>query len=108
MSRYCGNKEVRPILDAANYWRDHCFLNGKSIFTESNIWTSENVDQLIRFFVNNLDILALKPTRSSGSLLYGLAKIQPSRLKYGSTLKFIFTEMRYTTKFFGSKSFAQS
>ena len=55
MSRYCGKHDVTPIIDAAHEWRDKCLLANGSMFTNSNIWTKENVEQLVRHFVENLD-----------------------------------------------------
>ena len=55
MSRYCGDKDATAILTAASVWRERCLVNGKSIFSDSDIWTNDNIDELIHYFVNNLD-----------------------------------------------------
>ena len=55
MSRYCGGKESKHILAAAEDWRDICLLTGKSLFNNKLVWTPESTDQLMHFFVDNLD-----------------------------------------------------
>ena len=42
-----------PVLRAAARWRDRCLRNDGSVFTEKNLWTSENVAYLVRHFVDN-------------------------------------------------------
>jgi 5-methylcytosine-specific restriction enzyme B len=41
---------------AVDRWRDRCLLANGSVFTEESIWTLENVRQLVRYFVENLDM----------------------------------------------------
>lgn len=55
MSRYCGEINSAPILNAAEKWRDRCLLHNAAIFSNSNIWTEANVEQLIQYYVENLD-----------------------------------------------------
>lgn len=45
-----------PVLRAAVRWRDRCLLNGRSVFTEKNLWTSKNVRHLVKYFAENLDL----------------------------------------------------
>lgn len=56
MSRYCYDYNAIPKIDAAVVWRDQCLLENGSIFSEENLWTPENLDYLITYFVNNLDM----------------------------------------------------
>ena len=44
-----------PVLRAAACWRDRCLRDDGSVFTEKNLWTSENVRFLVKHFVENLD-----------------------------------------------------
>lgn len=44
-----------PILAAAAHWKERCLINDGSVFTDYQLWTAENVDQLKRHFVDNLD-----------------------------------------------------
>ncbi|MDE2805516.1 MAG: AAA family ATPase [Gemmatimonadota bacterium] len=44
-----------PVLRAARLWRDRCLLDGGSVFTEKSLWTSDNVDYLVRDYAENLD-----------------------------------------------------
>jgi hypothetical protein len=55
MSRYCGEHNVAPILDAAAHWRDVALARDGSVFTEGPIWTTESLEALERYFVKNLD-----------------------------------------------------
>ena len=55
MSRYCGDKDLKPILDAAIAWRDRCLLDDGSVFLDKNIWNRKNIEQLDKDFVQNLD-----------------------------------------------------
>ncbi|MEQ8409374.1 MAG: DUF3578 domain-containing protein [Gammaproteobacteria bacterium] len=54
MARYC-ERNITPVLDAAEYWRDNCLLADKSIFSQEALWSPDCVDQLIRFFTENPD-----------------------------------------------------
>ena len=45
-----------PVLRAAVRWRDRCLLDGRSVFTEKNLWTSENFGYLVKYFAENLDL----------------------------------------------------
>jgi 5-methylcytosine-specific restriction protein B len=55
MSRYCGDNNAKPILEASEIWKERCLLKQLSVFTESPLWTSEHVAELEQYFVNNLD-----------------------------------------------------
>ena len=55
MSRYCSEKDIGPILSAAEEWRKRCLLKGESLFGEENVWNAENIDGLVKYFVNNLE-----------------------------------------------------
>jgi 5-methylcytosine-specific restriction protein B len=43
------------VQQAAARWRDRCLLSDGSILSERHLWTPENVAQLDRHFVQNLD-----------------------------------------------------
>jgi len=47
--------ESEPVLRAATLWRDECLLGDGSVFSDKNLWTSENLSHLDRYFVQNLD-----------------------------------------------------
>jgi hypothetical protein len=42
-------------LAAARIWRDRCLLGGGSVFTDERIWITEHLEDLKRYFVDNLD-----------------------------------------------------
>lgn len=55
MSRFCGEVDTAPILDAAATWRDKALINDGSVFTDLRLWTVEGLEALERYFVQNLD-----------------------------------------------------
>ncbi|MSQ21505.1 MAG: hypothetical protein EXR39_18685 [Betaproteobacteria bacterium] len=55
MSRFCGDKNSRPILEAAAHWRDVALLGGGSVFTDQSLWTLGGLRAMEKYFVNNLD-----------------------------------------------------
>lgn len=48
-------KHESAILNAAARWKDRCLIHDGSIFTDRKLWTPENLAQLKRYFVDNLD-----------------------------------------------------
>lgn len=48
-----NNPNHEAILDAAIIWRQKCLLNDGSVFSDLNLWTSENLNQLEVQIVNN-------------------------------------------------------
>jgi 5-methylcytosine-specific restriction protein B len=56
MSRYCGDKFAKPILDAAEYWRDTALIGEGSVFTSKSLWTSASLEALEEFIVKNPDV----------------------------------------------------
>jgi len=55
MSRFCGEHDAEPKINAASQWKEKCLLGNGSVFSESKLWTKENVALLDKYFVNNLD-----------------------------------------------------
>jgi hypothetical protein len=47
--------KAEPILRAAREWRDRCLIEDGSIFTEERVWHGDNVAELDKYFVQNLD-----------------------------------------------------
>ena len=56
MSRYCGEKVTKPILDAAAHWRDSVLLTNGSVFSEKPLWTDLHVASLNEHFVERPDL----------------------------------------------------
>lgn len=52
MARYDG---AEPILEAAERWRDECLLRDGSLFSDRQLWTPANFEELDRHYVQNLD-----------------------------------------------------
>lgn len=43
------------VLRAAALWRKRCLQDNGSVFSDADLWTSENVDHLVRYYIGNLD-----------------------------------------------------
>lgn len=54
MSRY-SERENAPILDAAAHWAQHCLVEDGSLFSNTVLWTGENLALLDRYFVQRPD-----------------------------------------------------
>lgn len=55
MSKFCGEKNITPIINAAEQWKVQCLIGHQSIFGFGEIWTADNINQLNTHFVENLD-----------------------------------------------------
>lgn len=60
MSRYCGDRNTKPILDAARHWRDHALLNGGSVFTDRRLWIPSSIAALDTHFVQRPSVASEK------------------------------------------------
>jgi len=54
MARYCGHN-IKPILDAAEQWRDKCLIGDGSVFGLENLWNLSGFEELHRYFTENPD-----------------------------------------------------
>ena len=55
MSRYCGNDDSKPILEAVEHWRQNGLINDGSIFSGKFLWKLEHFKALDKYFINQLD-----------------------------------------------------
>ncbi len=55
MSRYCGERESKAILKAAENWRQSGLLTDGSIFSERSLWKLEHLQALDQYCMNQLD-----------------------------------------------------
>ena len=46
MARWISGHDIKAVLDAAEAWRERCFLADGSLFGEENLWTLDNVREL--------------------------------------------------------------
>ena len=60
MATWTGLAHTTKVLAAADAWRQKCLLQDKSVFSELNLWTKENITELKTRFVDN-PILGDKP-----------------------------------------------
>ncbi|WP_319576699.1 hypothetical protein [uncultured Desulfobacter sp.] len=55
MSRYCGDRDSRLTIEAAEHWRQHGLLEDGSILTGKSLWKLEHLQALDQYFINQLD-----------------------------------------------------
>lgn len=55
MAIYCGDKNSSYLLENIFKFKDRCLIQGRSLFTELAVWNSPTCQELIDFFVENLD-----------------------------------------------------
>lgn len=55
MARFCAEHETVDKISAANSWKALALMEMKSMFSDSKIWTIENIKSLDTYFVNNQD-----------------------------------------------------
>lgn len=55
MSRYCGNVDSRPILEAAAHWRAECLEKNGAVVASGELWTIDHLREIEQYFVNRLD-----------------------------------------------------
>ncbi len=53
MSRFIGERDSGPILEAASFWKNECLMTKGSVFSEESIWTLENIEALEKYFSDN-------------------------------------------------------
>lgn len=46
---------AEPILQAAEQWRDRCLVEDLSVLSDERLWTSQNLAELDKYFVQRLD-----------------------------------------------------
>jgi hypothetical protein len=56
MSRYCGDKNAEPILNASEHWKQVGLLSDGSVFDAGQIWVLPHLDALDEYFINKLDL----------------------------------------------------
>jgi len=53
MSRYTGGADVSAVLQAADRWREQCFLHDGSILSDESLWTKANLDEFQGLYEGN-------------------------------------------------------
>ena len=72
MSRYCGEQDTEPILNAAKYWLQNCLLTDGAIFSDKSLWKMEHLQAMETYFIN-------QPDEGEGSFFEKLsAQLQPT------------------------------
>lgn len=55
MARYCGEVNPTVLLENAKQFQQRCLVEGRSLFTDLPIWTLENCDSFVHYFIDNPD-----------------------------------------------------
>jgi hypothetical protein len=55
MARRLNNRDLSPILSAAEMWLHRCLIEDGSVFLEEARWTPELVDEVYSAFVDHPD-----------------------------------------------------
>ena len=55
MSRFCGEKNTKPILEAAEHWRHNGLLTDGSVFIDKSLWKMEHLQAMETYFINQPD-----------------------------------------------------
>jgi 5-methylcytosine-specific restriction enzyme B len=55
MARSFGSRDVTPVLNAADFWIDHCLIGDGAVFSDEKLWSSATVGEARAAFVENLD-----------------------------------------------------
>lgn len=55
MAIYCGDNNSFFLLENATEFKEICLIQGKSLFSELEVWNSAACSELIEFFVENLE-----------------------------------------------------
>lgn len=55
MSRLCPDKDIAPILEAAQHWKSVCAVGDGSVFTDATTWTTEHLNELVTHFIDQPD-----------------------------------------------------
>lgn len=50
MSRHCPGRDLAPVLNAAQSWKEKCLLGGGSVFGDESLWNAENAKELNRLW----------------------------------------------------------
>lgn len=53
MSRWTGDPEVVPVLEAGDAWRERCFLGSTSVLTDHALWTLANLNDLLTRYADH-------------------------------------------------------
>jgi 5-methylcytosine-specific restriction protein B len=56
MARYIPNHDAAQIFRAAEHWKRAALESDGSVFSDASLWNAENIDQIDRYFVQQLDM----------------------------------------------------
>lgn len=77
MARYCGEKNPTVLLENAKQFQQRCLVEGKSLFTDLSVWTTQYCDEFHHCFIDNPDPGdASFFTKLEGQLAAGSAEVK--------------------------------
>ncbi len=53
MSRWTGEPDIGAVLEAADAWKERCFLSDGSLFTGQNLWSIPFLNEVLKRFAEN-------------------------------------------------------
>lgn len=53
MARWTGDPGIVAVLEAADAWRERCFIGSTSILSDQSLWTHDNLNDLFARFTGN-------------------------------------------------------
>jgi 5-methylcytosine-specific restriction protein B len=54
LSRYCGDADSKPILEASQQWREKALDEDGSAFTDKSLWRLDYLEEIDRHYVKNI------------------------------------------------------
>src|SRR5262245_17094168 len=55
MSRLIKSRNLEPVIAAAHKWIRNCLIEDSSVFSNSSLWTAENIEEVRDAFVEHPD-----------------------------------------------------
>jgi|TARA_R110002060_G_scaffold68010_4_gene76679 5-methylcytosine-specific restriction protein B len=55
MAIFCGDRSSKAAITAVSDFKKECLIDGGSLFTSESVWTPDCVEELVVYFVENLD-----------------------------------------------------
>lgn len=95
MSRYSHRHETTHLLAAAQRWKETCLLQDGSLFSDKQLWTLDNLEELDRRFTQNpieggdsyVHKLSLQLADSSAEAIQLMAELNWLLLLFSSNIK---------------------
>ena len=93
MAREVHNRDIAPVLAAAEQWKNTCLVEDRSLFSTEFLWTRQIVDEVYQAFVKHPDygeddfMTKLKMANASSSAKRLMAEMLWALLVFPSNMK---------------------